>query len=141
MNQAKALRLIDKQILQIESYLWDQDFETEFRIKRLAGEDWELMSWKPLIGRFRLTYTKIASFEQSGGIAELDIPMAEASDQIKLKIGPHLETFMTRYFKISKSLLGQTKELELLSNYLGDLQKRIEDSGQEIRRVANGANT
>lgn len=141
MNQDKALKLIDKQILQIESYLWDQNFETEFRIKRLAGEDWELMSWKPFIGRFRLTYTRIASFEQSGGIPELEIPLAEASDEIKLKIGSHLETFMERFFKISESLKEQTKELELFSNYLGDLQNRIQESGREIRRVANAANS
>ena len=141
MNQLKALKLINKQIIQIESYLWDQGFETEFRIKRLAGEDWELMSWKLLIGRHRLTYTKIASFEQSGGVPELEIPLAEASDEIKLKIGPHLETFMMRFFKISESLKEQTKELELFSNYLGDLQKRIHDSGREIRRVANAVNS
>lgn len=141
MKNQKALNLIEKQILQIESYLWDQEFETEFRIKRLAGNDWELLTWKPLIGRFRLTYTKIASFEQSGGIPELELPLAEASDETKLKIGPHLETFMMRFFKINQSLKEQTKELELFSNYLGDLQQRIEDSGEEIRRVANAVNS
>ncbi|MFT6070170.1 MAG: hypothetical protein ACJAT2_001977 [Bacteriovoracaceae bacterium] len=140
MNQTKALILINKQILQIESYLWDQGFENQFRIKRLAGEDWELLSWKPLLSRFRLTYTKIASFEQSGGIPEVEIPLAEADDELKLKIGPHLESFMKRFFKISKTLNEQTKDLELFSNYLGELQNRIQESGQEIRRVANAAN-
>ena len=137
MNQANALDLIENQILQIESFLWEKEFEAPFRIKRLVENDWELISWKPHIGRFRLTFTKIASFEISGGIPDLDVPLAEASDEIKLKIGPHLENFMMRYLELAKELKKQTKDIESFGQYLTTLRDKIDESGKEIRRVAN----
>ena len=137
MNQANALDLIEIQILQIESFLWENDFEAPFRIKRLVENDWELISWKPHIGRFRLTFTKIASFETSGGIPDIDVPLAEASDEIKLKIGPHLENFMMRYFQLARELKKQTKDIESFGEYLKTLREKIHESGEEIRRVAN----
>lgn len=137
MEKSKALKAIDKQIIQIESYLWDQEFEIPFRLKRLAGDDWELLSWKPVIGRYRLTYTLITSFELSGGVPDIEVTMAEASDEIKLKIGPYLENFMKRYFDIQKKMEEQTNNIESFNTYLSTLREKISESGQEIRRAAN----
>lgn len=137
MNISKALKSIDKQIIQIESLLWELDFETPFRLKRLIGDEWELLSWKPVIGRYRLTYTRIGSFELSGGVPDIEIPAAEASDEIKLKIGPYLENFIMRYQEIAKNLEKQTEKVESFNLYLADLREKISESGKEIRRAAN----
>ncbi len=136
MIEQSALEIIENQILQIESYLWEKEFESSFRMKRLVGDNWELLSWKPGIGRFRLTYTKLASFELSGGIPDIEIPLAEASEEIKLRVGPHLENFMMRYFELAKNLENQTKGIESFNIYLTDLRKKISETGEEIRRVA-----
>lgn len=138
MLEPSALEIIEKQILQIESYLWEKEFEISFRMKRLVGDNWELLSWKPGIGRFRLTYTKLASFELSGGVPDIEVPLTEASDEIKLRIGPHLENFMMRYFELSKKMEKQTKGIESFNNYLTDLRQKINESGDEIRRVVRG---
>lgn len=140
MNTNTALEIIEKQILQIESYLWDREFNHSFRVKRLIENEWELLTWKPQLGRYRLVYTRIASFELSGGIPEVEVALAEASEEIKLKIGPHLESFMMRYFQFSEDLKKQTDHIESFTSYLSSLEQKIKDSQVEIRRVVNEAN-
>lgn len=130
MDENNILEVIETQILQIESFLWEQDFETPFRVKRLVGDMWELISWKENVGRFRLSFTRLTSLEHSGGTAELNVVLADANDETKLKTGPYLESFMLRYSELNKILRDQTSGHS--NTYLSSMKQKIAESSDLI---------